>query len=101
LRTNSEVYLGAYSECTWERLESLLESVSQAGRECAIESNWERTVKQAGSVPWRAIGSEVQQAGRVLSRAIGSVLQSMPGSVLENALGGVLGSVLGVYFGAP
>jgi len=45
--------LGAYSECTWERLESLLESVSQAGRECAIECNqectsertWERAMK--------------------------------------------------------
>jgi len=50
LRTYSEVYLRAYSECTWERLESLLGSVSQAGWECAIESNWERIVKQAGSV---------------------------------------------------
>jgi len=39
LRMYSEVYLGAYSECTWEHLESLLESVSQAGRGCAIESN--------------------------------------------------------------
>jgi len=65
-RTYSEVYLGAYSECTWERLESLLESVSQAGWECAIESNWERTVKQAGSVQ---------------SSAIRSVLQSVHGSV--------------------
>jgi len=27
LRTYLEVYLGAYSECTWERLESLLGSV--------------------------------------------------------------------------
>jgi len=66
LRTYSEVYLGAYSECTWERLESLLESVSQTGWECAIESNWERTVKQAGSVQ---------------SSAISSVLQSVHGSV--------------------
>ena len=62
----SEVYLGANSECTWERLESLLESVSQTGWECAIESNWERTVKQAGSVQ---------------SSAIRSVLQSVHGSV--------------------
>jgi len=60
------VYLGAYSECTWERLESLLESVSQAGWECAIESNWERTVQQAGSVQ---------------SSAIRSVLQSILGNV--------------------
>ena len=49
--------------------------------ECAIESNWERTVKQAGSVPWSAIGR---------------VLESMPGSVLDNVLGGALGSILGV-----
>jgi hypothetical protein len=49
------------------------------------ELTWERTVKQAGSVP---------------SSAIGRVLESIPGSVLENVLGGVLGSVLGVYLGA-
>jgi hypothetical protein len=30
---------------------------SQTGWECAIESNWERTVMQAGSVPSSAIGS--------------------------------------------
>jgi hypothetical protein len=57
LRACPGVYLGAYSECTWERLESLLGSVSQAGWGCAIESNWERIVKQAGSVQSRAIGS--------------------------------------------
>ena len=59
-------YLGEYSECTWESLESLLGSISQAGWECAIESNWERIVKQAGSVQ---------------SSAIRSVLQSVDGSV--------------------
>ena len=48
------------------------------------ELTWERTVKQARSVP---------------SSAIRSVLESMLGSVLENVLGGVLGSVLGVYLG--
>jgi len=42
LRACPGVYLGAYSERTWERLESLLESVRQAGWECAIECNWER-----------------------------------------------------------
>ena len=47
------------------------------------ELTWERTVKQARSVP---------------SSAIRSVLESMLGSVLENVLGGVLGSVLGVYW---
>jgi hypothetical protein len=36
------------------------------------ELTWERTVKQAGSVP---------------SSAIGSVLESLIGSVLENILG--------------
>ena len=36
------------------------------------ELTWERTVKQAGSVP---------------SSTIGSGLKSMPGSVLENILG--------------
>jgi len=36
------VYLRTYSECTSERLESLLESVSQVGWECAIECKWER-----------------------------------------------------------
>jgi len=56
----SEVYLGAYSEFTWECLESLLGSVSQAGWECAIESNWERIVKQAGSVQLSAIKSVLQ-----------------------------------------
>jgi len=61
VRTYSEVYLGAYSDCAWECLESLLESVSQAGWECAIESNWERTVKQAGSVQSSAIRSILQR----------------------------------------
>jgi len=53
LRTNSEVYLGAYSLCTWECLESLGGSVSQVGWECTIECNqecssertWERAMK--------------------------------------------------------
>jgi len=27
LESDSEVYMGAYSECTWERLESVLGSV--------------------------------------------------------------------------
>jgi len=62
----SGVYLRAYSDCTWERLESLLECVSQAGWECAIESNWERTVKQVGNVQ---------------SSAIRRILQSIHGSV--------------------
>jgi len=53
---------------------------SQAGRECAIQSNWELTERQAGSVP---------------SSAMESVYESMPGSVLENIPGGVLWSVLG------
>ena len=43
--------MGAYSECTWEHLESVLGSVlraslgaySQAGWECVIECNWECT----------------------------------------------------------
>jgi len=50
LRACPGVYLGAYSECTWEHFESLLECVSQAGWECAIESNWERIVRQAGAI---------------------------------------------------
>jgi hypothetical protein len=58
--------LGAYLESIWERLESLLESVSQAGWECVIESNWELTGKQAGSVQ---------------SSAIRFVLQSVLGSL--------------------
>jgi hypothetical protein len=66
LRTYLEVYLGAYSECTWECVEGLLGRISEAGWECAIESNWERIVKQAGSVQ---------------SSAIRSVLQSVLGSV--------------------
>jgi len=41
MRTYSEVSLGAYSECTWECLESLLGSVSQAGWECTIKCNQE------------------------------------------------------------
>jgi len=65
-RTYWEVYFGAYSECTWKRLEGLLGSVSQAGWECAFESNWERIVKQ---------GESVQPS------AIRSVLQSIDGSV--------------------
>ena len=60
IRTDSDVYLGAYSECACERLDSLLESVSQAGWKCAIERNWERTVKQAGSVQSSAIRSILQ-----------------------------------------
>jgi len=43
----SVVYLGAYSECTWERPESFVESVSQAGWVCGIESIWEHTIKPA------------------------------------------------------
>jgi len=43
LRTYSELHLGAYSECTRERLESLLGSVRQAGWECTIKCNQERT----------------------------------------------------------
>jgi len=39
LITYSEVYLGAYLDCTWE----CLESVSQAGWECAIVCNQECT----------------------------------------------------------
>jgi hypothetical protein len=38
-------YLGAYSLAGWE---------------CAIESNWERTVRQAGSVQLSAIRSLLQ-----------------------------------------
>jgi len=45
------------------------------------ELTWERTVKQAGSVPLSVIGS---------------VLESMPGRVLEN----VLGVYFRVYLGA-
>ena len=45
-----------------------LGAYSHAGWECAIESNWERTVKQARSVQ---------------SSAIRSVLQSILGSVHE------------------
>jgi len=66
VRTYSDVYLGAYSECTWECLESLPASVSQAGWECAIESNSECIVKQAGSVQSSAIRSVLQSVlGRV------------------------------------
>jgi len=45
LRMYSEGYLGAYPECTCEHFESLLERVSQAAWECAMESNWEHTMK--------------------------------------------------------
>jgi hypothetical protein len=51
----------------------------------SCELTWEHTVKQAGSVR---------------SRPIGSILETMPRSVLENVLGGVPGSVLGVDLGA-
>jgi len=47
-------------------LRAYLRAYSQAGWACAIESNWERIVKQAGSVQ---------------SSAIRSVLQSVLGSV--------------------
>jgi hypothetical protein len=43
IRTNLEVYLGAYSHCTRKRLESLGGSLGQAGRECTIECNQECT----------------------------------------------------------
>ena len=36
-------------------LRAYLRAYSQAGWECAIESNWDRTVKQAGSVQSSAI----------------------------------------------
>jgi len=45
LRTYSEVYSGAYSECTGERLERLLGSVIQAGWECTSDRTWERAMK--------------------------------------------------------
>ena len=52
-RTYSEVYVGAYSECTWERLES----VSQAGWECTSECNQEcnseRTWESAKKCIWQ------------------------------------------------
>jgi len=51
-----------------------------AGWECAIESNWELTVMQAGTVPYSAIWS---------------VHESMSRCVLENVLGDVVGNVLG------
>jgi len=38
-------------------LRAYLGAYSQAGWECAIECNWERTVKQAGSVQSSAIRS--------------------------------------------
>jgi hypothetical protein len=78
-RMYSEVYLGAYSECTSERLESLLGSVSQAGWECAIESNWERIVKQAGSVQPSAIRS-------VLQSVDGSMQHAMKCSMLSSCM---------------
>jgi len=53
LRTNTEVYYRAYSQCTWKHLECLVGSVSQAGWECPIKCNqectsertWERAMK--------------------------------------------------------
>jgi hypothetical protein len=48
------------------------------------ELNYERTVKQAGSMP---------------SSAIGTVLETMLGSVLQTILRHALGSVLGVDLG--
>jgi len=61
---NSEVYLGAYSECTWERLESLLGSVQS----CRL-----------------AVGS-------VLESMPGSVLGNVLGGVLGSVLGVYLGA---------
>jgi len=66
------VQLGVESE-----LGSVLESV--------LRAYWERTVKQAGSVP---------------SSAIGSVLESMPGSVLRLYSEVYLGAYSEVYLGA-
>jgi len=37
------VYLRTNSQCTWERLESLVGRISQAGWECTIECNQEGT----------------------------------------------------------
>jgi len=51
------VYLGAYSKCTWEHFESLLESVSQAGWECAIQCNQECTSERT----WECAKKCIQQ----------------------------------------
>jgi len=57
LRAQFEVSMEVYSECTGEHLERLLECISQAGWEYTIESNWEHTVKQAGSAQLNKIES--------------------------------------------
>jgi hypothetical protein len=44
--------LRRYLECTWERRESLLESVSQASWKCAIECNWEHTSECTSECTW-------------------------------------------------
>jgi hypothetical protein len=74
-RTYSEVYLGAYSECTGERLESLLGSVSQASWECAIESNWKRVVKPAGSVQPSVITNVLQSVDGCVQHAMKCIWQ--------------------------
>jgi hypothetical protein len=68
-------YSGAYPECTWECLESLLGSVCQAGWECAIESNWEHIVKQAASVQPRPIRSVLQSIDRSVHHAMKCISQ--------------------------
>ena len=87
LRACSGVCLRATRRCTWERLGSLLGSVSQAGWECAIESNWECAIESN----WERI---VKQAGSVQSSAIRSVLQSLDGSVQWSASGSLLSSCM-------
>jgi len=59
-KTYSDGDWGAYSECSWQRFESLLGNISHTGSECAIESNWDCIVKQAGSVQLSAIRSVLQ-----------------------------------------
>jgi len=57
LKTNSKVYLGVYSQCTWNRLECLVGSISQAGWACTIECNQEctseRTSERAMKCIWQ------------------------------------------------
>jgi len=73
------VYLRASWELIWECKSSRLgECYREQWGECAIESNWERTVEQAGSVQ---------------SSVIWTVFESLLGSMLES----VLRSLLGAY----
>ena len=64
-------------ECTWDHPDYLLESVRQSGWQCAIVSNWDLTVNQAGSVHLSAIWSIPQSI-------LGSMQCSVSGSLLAS-----------------